>query len=47
MINNDVFRTLRYAANIKDIQMIEIFKLGNYKMEQQVLENLYECRDHQ
>lgn len=32
MTNNDVLRRLRYALDIKDSTMIEIFKLSEYKI---------------
>ncbi len=32
MNNNDILRRLRYALNIKDATMIEIFKLSEYKI---------------
>ena len=32
MINNDILRRLRYALNIKDSTMIEIFKLSGYSI---------------
>lgn len=32
MTNNDILRRLRYALNIKDTTLIEIFKLSGYKI---------------
>lgn len=32
MNNNDILIRLRYALNLKDAEMIEIFKLGDYKV---------------
>ena len=32
MINNDILRRLRYALDIKDATMIEIFKLSGYEI---------------
>lgn len=39
MINNDILRRVRYALNINDPAMIEIFKLADYQMEQDDLTN--------
>ncbi len=37
MTNNDVLRRIRYALNINDSTMIEIFKLAEYEMNQATL----------
>ena len=37
MTNNDVLRRIRYALNINDSTMIEIFKLAEYEMDQVTL----------
>ncbi|MCP4266442.1 MAG: DUF1456 family protein [Candidatus Brocadiaceae bacterium] len=37
MINNDILRRLRYALNIKDATMIEVFKLSEHKIEKSEL----------
>ncbi len=37
MTNNDILRRLRYALNIKDATMIEIFKLSEHKIEKSEL----------
>ena len=34
MINNDILRRLRYALNINDSAMIEIFKLSGHEIDQ-------------
>lgn len=34
MTNNDILRQLRYALNINDSTMIEIFKLADHEIEQ-------------
>lgn len=39
MTNNDFLRRLRYALNIRDYTMIEIFKLGNKKVSKDELIN--------
>lgn len=39
MTNNDFLRRLRYALNIRDNTMIEIFKLGNKKVSKDELIN--------
>jgi uncharacterized protein YehS (DUF1456 family) len=40
MINNDILRQLRYALNINDSTMIEIFKLADHEIEQSNLTGL-------
>ncbi len=40
MTNNDILRRLRYALNIKDVTMIEIFKLSEYKIGKSELTDL-------
>lgn len=37
MNNNDFLRRLRYALNIKDMSMVEIFKLGGKKIDKDTL----------
>jgi uncharacterized protein YehS (DUF1456 family) len=37
MTNNDVLRRIRYALNLNDSMMIEIFKLAEYEMDQAIL----------
>lgn len=37
MTNNDFLRRLRYALNIKDNVMLDIFKLGNMKVDRELL----------
>lgn len=55
MTNNDILRRLRYALNISDSTMIEIFKLSEHEIEPSGLTNLLkkedekgyvECSDH-
>lgn len=41
MTNNDFLRRLRYALNIKDITMMEIFKLGNKNINKEELVRLF------
>jgi len=47
MTNNDVLRQLRYALNINDSTMIEIFKLANHKIEQPNLTGLLKKEDEE
>ena len=55
MDNNYILRRLRYALNINDVSMIELFKLSEYEMTPSHLTNLFkpeddeayvECSDH-
>jgi uncharacterized protein YehS (DUF1456 family) len=41
MINNDVLRRLRYALNITDAKVLELFKLAGYEMERAELEGVF------
>ena len=54
MTNNDILRRLRYALDIKDSTMVEIFKLSGYEISRPNLINLlkkeeekgyFECSD--
>ena len=47
MTNNDVLRQLRYALNIKDSTMIEIFKLADHEIEQSRLTGLLKREDEE
>lgn len=47
MINNDILRRLRYALNINDSTMIEIFKLSEHEIEISDLINLLKKEDEQ
>ncbi len=40
MTNNDILRRLRYALNIKDAMMVEIFKLAEYEISRSGLLDL-------
>lgn len=40
MTNNDILRRLRYALNLKDITMIDIFKLSEHNIEKPELTHL-------
>ncbi|MCP4253118.1 MAG: DUF1456 family protein [Candidatus Scalindua sp.] len=40
MTNNDILRRLRYALNIKDTMMVEIFKLAEYEISRSGLLDL-------
>lgn len=37
MKNNDIFKRLRYGLNLDDAAMLEIFRLGEYPMDQTTL----------
>jgi len=41
MTNNDILRQLRYALNIKDSIIIEIFKLADYEIKESHLTDLF------
>ena len=41
MINNDVLRRLRYALNITDLKVDELFKMAGYEIERQELEGIF------
>jgi uncharacterized protein YehS (DUF1456 family) len=41
VINNDVLRRLRYALNITDIKVLELFKLADYEMSRPELESIF------
>jgi uncharacterized protein YehS (DUF1456 family) len=45
MTNNDILRQLRYALNISDSTMIEIFKLGGHEIEQSDLTGFLKKED--
>lgn len=45
MDNNDVLRRLRYALNINDSTMIELFKLSAYEIARSDLTNLLKKED--
>jgi uncharacterized protein YehS (DUF1456 family) len=47
MINNDLLRQLRYALNINDSTMIEIFKLAGHGIEQSALTGLLKKEDEE
>ena len=47
MDNNDILRQLRYALNINDSTMIEIFKLADHKIEQSNLTGLLKKEDEE
>ena len=47
MTNNDVVRQLRYALNINDSTMIEIFKLADHEIERSHLTGLLKKEDEE
>jgi len=47
MTNNDILRQLRYALNINDSTMIEIFKLADHEIEQFSVSGLLKKEDEE
>jgi uncharacterized protein YehS (DUF1456 family) len=47
MINNDILRQLRYALNINDSTIIEIFKLADHEIERAGLTSLLKKEDEE
>lgn len=47
MTNNDILQQLRYALNINDSTMIEIFKLAEHEIEQSNLTGLLKKEDEE
>ena len=47
MTNNDILRQLRYALNINDSTMIEIFKLADHEIKQSNLTGLLKKEDEE
>lgn len=47
MTNNDILRQLRYALDINDSTMIEIFKLADHEIEQSNLTGLLKKEDEE
>ncbi|MCJ7481984.1 MAG: DUF1456 family protein [Thermodesulfovibrionales bacterium] len=47
MTNNDILRQLRFALNINDSTMIEIFKLSDHEIEQSSLPGLLKKEDEE
>ena len=45
MINNDILRRIRYALNINDAAMIELFRLSGYEIAQPYLSDLLKKED--
>jgi len=45
MINNDVLRRLRYALNITDNKVIELFALAGHEMGRPELESIFKKED--
>ena len=42
MVNNDILRRLRYALNITDLKVIELFKLADYEIARNELEGIFQ-----
>jgi uncharacterized protein YehS (DUF1456 family) len=47
MINNDILRQLRYALNINDSTIIEIFKLSDHEIDRAGLTGLFKKEDEE
>jgi len=47
MTNNDILRQLRYALNINDSTMIEIFRLSDHEIEQSSITGLLKKEDEE
>jgi uncharacterized protein YehS (DUF1456 family) len=47
MNNNDILRQLRYALNVNDSTMIEIFKLADHEIGQSILTGLLKKEDEE
>jgi len=47
MTNNDVLRRLRYALNITDNKVLEIFKLAGYEMARPELESIFKKEEEE
>jgi uncharacterized protein YehS (DUF1456 family) len=47
MTNNDILRQLRYALNINDSTMVEIFKLADHEIKQSDLTGLLKKEDEE
>ena len=47
MTNNDILRQLRYALNMSDSTMIEIFKLADHEIEQSNVTGLLKREDEE
>jgi uncharacterized protein YehS (DUF1456 family) len=47
MNNNDILRQLRYALNLNDSTMIEIFKLADHEIGQAILTGLLKKEDEE
>lgn len=45
MVNNDILRRVRYALNIKDRTMLDIFKYGENPITHEELLNLLKERE--
>lgn len=41
MNNNDLFIKLKYALDIKDIDMVEIFKLGSIELSKEEVQKMF------
>ena len=41
MHNNDVARSLRFALNIPDLRVVELFALADYRIEKSELESIF------
>jgi uncharacterized protein YehS (DUF1456 family) len=47
MINNDMLRRLRYALNVTDLRVVELFNLAGYAIEKDELESIFKKEDEE
>jgi uncharacterized protein YehS (DUF1456 family) len=47
MINNDVLRRLRYALDITDNKVLELFALAGYEMDRPTLESMFKREEEE
>ncbi|WP_017473490.1 DUF1456 family protein [Amphibacillus jilinensis] len=40
MNNNDILMRLRYAIDLKDMEMVEIFRLGDYEIRKEDIQKM-------
>jgi len=45
MDNNDILKRLRYALNITDLKVVELFKLAGYDIPKPELESIFKTED--
>lgn len=47
MTNNDILRRLRYALNITDLRVIELYELAGYPMKREELDSIFRREDEE